>query len=608
VIQLSAVVGRSFWQGLVAHLVERRDIHEALIALRRRRLIMEKQDSVFPGEREYVFRHVLIREVAYDTLPRAKRGRAHSEVGAWIEMMRGPRAMEVSDVLAHHYVQAYKCLQQDDVRLKARDYSLAAARRALQNFAITQAKNHGRLAVDLSRETPELVEALEALGDLYALTFTSEGAWKAYTEALNELQGNGGTSSPGFARLCGKATIVPTRWRATMRDAPPPDEVGRLIEAGLAAVGKTESPDRALLLASEAFFHGLGFGTGEVAEEKTQEAVALAESIDDPNLISTALDAACHPAMLHGRWSDVHQINKRRVALISRLSDVREICDAYGMAALSAIRIGNYREGLTYAQEEVKRARGVDAGSYLQGLVWSVAALFVLGEWDAALEAQAEIERLHEESQQNVPGPMAMRAYSSALLCHRLRGNRRAIDYYIGVFDRFSEQWPDELGGLADAARTFMYEGDFVRARDLLPAIENEYLSVHLEALCDLMLVSESWDEAAPTLSLARREERRSGVVALGFYADRLEGRLLGANGDIEGAVPLLRRSADGFASISAQWDEACSRLLLAEALSLSDGGAEAAQQLTAAAHTFRLLSSVREERLASDLRKKSSS
>ena len=59
-------------------------------------------------------------------------------------------------------------------------------------------------------------------------------------------------------------------------------------------------------------------------------------------------------------------------------------------------------------------------------------------------------------------------------------------------------------------------------------------------------------------MAAAREEAAACGLLALPFFADRLEGRMLGS-------AELLRRSAEGFAELGAPWEEAWSRLLLAE-------------------------------------------
>src|SRR5581483_11273079 len=77
--------GRLVWDGVLARLARVDELHEALQTLRRREFVLERVSSSFAGQREFAFKHVLIRDVAYASLPRAERGHAHAETAAWIE-------------------------------------------------------------------------------------------------------------------------------------------------------------------------------------------------------------------------------------------------------------------------------------------------------------------------------------------------------------------------------------------------------------------------------------------------------------------------------------------------------------------------------------------
>src|SRR5262249_42718333 len=79
--------------------------------------------------------------------------------------------------------------------------------------------------------------------------------------------------------------------------------------------------------------------------------------------------------------------------------------------------------------------------------------------------------------------------------------------------------------------------------------------------------------------------------LALPLYADRLEGRAARTSGDAAAASELLGRSAAGFATLGAIWEEAWSRLLLAEVVEPS----EAERELAAALAVFESLGWVAE-------------
>src|SRR5206468_1810295 len=96
---------------------------EHLEALGHKNLLRGEPGSRFRGDREYSFRHDLIRDVAYETLPRAERRALHGRVADWIEQSAGERLEERLDVLAYHAVQA-------DQQARALDYLIRAAERA----------------------------------------------------------------------------------------------------------------------------------------------------------------------------------------------------------------------------------------------------------------------------------------------------------------------------------------------------------------------------------------------------------------------------------------------------------------------------------------------
>src|SRR5262249_19326130 len=64
VAQRAAVVGRTFWDGAVATLAEVEELDAALRTLRRREFVLERLSSSIAGQREFAFKHVLIRDVA----------------------------------------------------------------------------------------------------------------------------------------------------------------------------------------------------------------------------------------------------------------------------------------------------------------------------------------------------------------------------------------------------------------------------------------------------------------------------------------------------------------------------------------------------------------
>jgi class 3 adenylate cyclase len=105
-ILAASVIGKHFWRGVLRSLEDLDDVDEALDALEARDLIRREHTSQVQGDAEYAFKHILIREVAYGTLPRADRTRRHAAVATYIEQATDHRAQNLSWVLAHHWREA----------------------------------------------------------------------------------------------------------------------------------------------------------------------------------------------------------------------------------------------------------------------------------------------------------------------------------------------------------------------------------------------------------------------------------------------------------------------------------------------------------------------
>jgi hypothetical protein len=193
-----------------------------------------------------------------------------------------------------------------------------------------------------------------------------------------------------------------------------------------------------------------------------------------------------------------------------------------------------------------------------------------------------------------------MSAYTRVALCHELRGEHDDADRYIGVALRYLEQarYMRERAGASvhppPLALALARRGRFDDALALIPLVPRSVSAgVTLEALCEIAAARERWDDAARLVAAAREEAEVGEQLSLPLFADRLEGRAAGAAGDLVEGTKLLGRSADGFAALGAPWEEAWSRLLLAEMV--ADERRRAEPELASALAVFEGLGSVRE-------------
>lgn len=591
-IQRASVIGGSFSRDALAALCEGAHLDEILRTLQQRELIGQDPARQRDGA-SYTFKHMLIRDVAYETLPRRIRGEIHAQLVVWIEDLRSDGTQDVAEILAHHSNMAYELLDDPEFRLRARVYYLTAARAAARRLAAVQAEQLVWQAVDLAAEPNDRIDALETAAEIYFLGGKSEAAWAVYTDALKEVRSLPQPDPRAVGRICAGAAIIPTRQWGSVEETPADEEIQTMIDLGLEAVGDGESASKALLLVSKAFFDAES-GRSEDAFRAANEALAVAERLDDADLMSAALDAlsACHMHP-HGRYVEVRRITERRMGLIRRLSDLSEVCDVYGMAAVSETLIGIYRQAVEHATESAEIGRHLDVGSYLHALNWRVHARFMAGDWDGAIADEATIARLEDRELISLPGGYSARSAMAILFCMELREHPEAAARLDVMRDyRRESERSINVGPLG--ARALAHMGLIEEAWDWIDLSRRMYRAAHLEAACEVVAAEQDWERASDIIQQARRETADCGLLALGSFADRLEGRRLVAAADAERAATLLSRSAEGFAQIGAPWEEAFSRLLLAESVAASDED-EAGRQVLRAAPVFERLGSVQE-------------
>jgi class 3 adenylate cyclase len=139
----AAVVGKTFWRGALEAMGAVDGLSELLGALERRDLIRRDTVSAFEGDRQYSFTHVLIRDAAYELLPRTRRRERHAQVARFFEDATSEIG-EATAALARHWRDAAEPGH-------AIRYFLAAGEQAERGWAKEQ-------AVALYREALELVE------------------------------------------------------------------------------------------------------------------------------------------------------------------------------------------------------------------------------------------------------------------------------------------------------------------------------------------------------------------------------------------------------------------------------------------------------------------
>jgi class 3 adenylate cyclase/tetratricopeptide (TPR) repeat protein len=200
VLERGAVEGNVFHRGAVEALApEEHQARQRLVGLVRKELIRPDRPQI-TGDDAFRFRHLLIRDAAYDALPKATRADLHERFALWLEE-HGANLVELDEIVGYHLEQAalYRAeLGTPDEKLTARAAQrlLIAGRRALLREDAIAAVNL------LSRSTDLLGpgERDQALIDV-ALPLTATGEFERLRSTVDELKASGDPRARAYGQV-----------------------------------------------------------------------------------------------------------------------------------------------------------------------------------------------------------------------------------------------------------------------------------------------------------------------------------------------------------------------------------------------------------------------
>ena len=148
-MQVASVIGRDFAFRILQTITGmREELKSYLLNLQGLEFIYEK--NLFP-ELEYIFKHALTQEVAYNSLLLKRRKEIHAKIGRAIEELYAERLEEFYEMLAYHYSRS-------DSLEKACRYSRLSGEKAEGNYSHREACDFYKSAIDLLNKLPETTE------------------------------------------------------------------------------------------------------------------------------------------------------------------------------------------------------------------------------------------------------------------------------------------------------------------------------------------------------------------------------------------------------------------------------------------------------------------
>ena len=493
-LQAAAVIGRTFWTGPVYELAG--GLEPDLGTLEARDLIRRRATSSLEGEVEYVFKHALTRDVAYNGLTKARRARLHADFAGWMERL-GEGRDEHAPLLAHHYAESVRPEDVDvawpeagteleTLRTKAVSWLERAAEAAISRYELKDAIALLERAVVLEPDRSRQARLWRRLGRAHALNYDGDSFMTAIETAL-ELEDDPQQRSETYAELAFEGALRSGMWRRRPQRSDMDDWTTRAL-AGV----RPGSVQHVKALISRAFW-GL-----DDADELAKLAAELAEELGDAGLRSSAFDARAVAAFRAGDFEGAHTLETRRFDFMPELSDPDLIHDLYVSTIPTAAAVGRIREARRLARELDEHVTELTTHHRLHGIACILEVEELAGDWDAVAALEPRTERLVNENR-DTP---CVRNARSLLLC-------AFANELQGRTDRARE-----LEATADDLQNVGYGATLATPRARLALLREEF--DRLEEL----LADEDWLQRQTWFSLPAAATRLDAAAVLGSEAD----------------------------------------------------------------------------------------
>jgi class 3 adenylate cyclase/tetratricopeptide (TPR) repeat protein len=389
-LQLASVIGRSFYYRVLQAIADmQHNLDKQLLELQRAELIRE--GARWP-ELEYMFRHELTRDAAYNSILRRQRRLYHRTVGETIENLFPDRLEEEAHRLAYHFEQALEAP-------KALKYYRLAGDKAARLYANQEAADHYRGAISFARrlDAPgeELVYLYTRMGRTMELTQRYDRALGCYRElyTLGQERGDRGMQ---LAALIPQATIF-----ALPTSSYDPKEGKQLaLEAlGMAReLGDHQAEARALwnMMLIEMF------STSDYAQAVAygEQSIAIARQHGLKEALAYSLNDIVRPYRALQRNEEADTAGREAQQLWRELNNLPMLSDSLATAAEVSLIRGEIEQGLAYALEGMQVSQSIHnlwGESYNQ---FSVGMAFLeMGDIDAGLEALASCMERADQAQ-----------------------------------------------------------------------------------------------------------------------------------------------------------------------------------------------------------------
>jgi len=346
ILKTSSVIGRRFlvaWlHGAFPRLAPPTGLTAELAELAERELT--PLDTPEP-ELAYLFKHIVTREVAYESLGAATRAAMHEQLASYVEQHVGANADALLDVLAYHY-------EQSNNLLKKREYLRRAGEAAAARYANAAAMSYLSRALDLAPP--------DDVGDRYALLLAREqiyalcGEREAQHTDLATLVALSDQWDDPAART--EIALRQARYANIMSDFVVAERTAR---AAISLALGADLPHHA----ATAYWH-VGWALYSqrdyaAAQASLEQSRAMAEALGDTQQLCVTLNALSNVAANQGHYPIARTYLERSAALARTTEDRR--LEGYALTDLASItdEQGQTAMAVSYLDQSLTAMRAI---------------------------------------------------------------------------------------------------------------------------------------------------------------------------------------------------------------------------------------------------------
>jgi class 3 adenylate cyclase/predicted ATPase len=611
ILQYGAIIGRTFWLSLLLEMstdLSPETMLDGLVSLMRRDFITEntaKIHSPMTPDRSFNFKHILIRDVVYNNVPRLRRSREHTRIALWIEEHTRTQSSDFIELIAYHYQQALATwssnsplehieisltqppqtatirLSRDDLRQRTiaaltqtgdqalHSYYGLRALRAYNDAYDLLSDGQGGTSIEKSRMLAKIADANAQRGNL-------DDAWQQFRRALqfattDHTKEQDEPERAYLLTLYERLSLLATRWLSRFDTPPESQEVRTYINAGLQLLeGTSTSREYIAFLTYEAFWYirQLEDAPSEKKDELVEyalqsghRALKMAEELDNARTLSLTLDAMGFIYFVYHRYTRSRELQDRRLSLVHLINDKEELFDLYISLGGIYEQVAEYATALSFYGQANSYALTMEGPAMvLNAMIGRMRVWRRWNRWDEAQKVAHEILQFIEKSQQDEKRQLWALETLATIAYHQ--GQQEKGDEYARQFKRLTDQ--QMTASKQGSANTKMHaislaQENWTRAlsdyqekvRRSEPFPDPEVLAT----LAELMVTTGQLESAVAVCERAVNQNEQAGARKSLAVALRAQGRLYTAQQHFSMAEECLHRALEMTERLDLPWE-----------------------------------------------------